>query len=209
MTSLPFVLVVASKFTVEGVQVSSQADTTTAFGTGLFRNFTVSGPMGTFSFWLKLAIEENSPYSRAWRLSIQNSSREPVVVDVDLSLGSSFAWDRGPIRLVDYGPGGAKVTARNTYRNGSETLGKAIQAGIGSIRDIVRFELEPMQSGEAVAKIVPRESGDLDGDGKVGAVDQGILLGAWGSAGGVPDVNTDGLVSHEDLAVLLSQWSPT
>ena len=207
VNALPFVLTVASRFTVDGVQVTSQADTTTAVGSGLLRNFTVSGPMGTFSFWVKLVIDENSPYARAWRLIVQNTSNRPVTVDIDLSLAKSFEWNSGPVRLVDYGPTGTKVTARNTCRNGSAKNDKAIQAGAGSIRDIVRFTLEPLQSGEAVARIVPRPASDLDGDGDVDAADQGILLGAWAEESHVGDVNLDGLVDHRDLATLLAEWS--
>lgn len=50
--------------------------------------------------------------------------------------------------------------------------------------------------------------GDLDGDGLVGPVDLGMLLGAWGSCGEcLADLNDDGVVSAADLAVLLGAWS--
>ncbi|MDZ4755376.1 MAG: hypothetical protein SGJ11_12895 [Phycisphaerae bacterium] len=49
--------------------------------------------------------------------------------------------------------------------------------------------------------------GDLDGDGVVGANDLGVLLGAWGSAGGPADLDNDGTVGSSDLAILLGAWS--
>ncbi|MBL9149989.1 MAG: hypothetical protein JNM94_14970 [Phycisphaerae bacterium] len=49
---------------------------------------------------------------------------------------------------------------------------------------------------------------DLDGDGLVGPVDLGILLGAWGPCDRCnADVDGDGLVGPADLGVLLGAWS--
>ncbi len=47
---------------------------------------------------------------------------------------------------------------------------------------------------------------DLDLDGDVGAQDLAILLGAWGQTG--PNVDTNGPVNAQDLALLLGQWGP-
>ena len=50
---------------------------------------------------------------------------------------------------------------------------------------------------------------DLDDDGEVGAEDLAILLGAWGPNPGNPaDLNNDGTVGAEDLAILLGAWGP-
>lgn len=49
-------------------------------------------------------------------------------------------------------------------------------------------------------------TGDLDGDGSVGAADLSILLNQWGSTGGPADLNADGIVNAADLAVLLANW---
>ncbi len=49
--------------------------------------------------------------------------------------------------------------------------------------------------------------GDLNGDGTVDAADLGILLGAWGSAGGAADLNDDGIVDAADLGILLGSWT--
>jgi hypothetical protein len=49
--------------------------------------------------------------------------------------------------------------------------------------------------------------GDMDGDGLVGAVDLGILLGAWGFSPAM-DLTFDGKVGAPDLAILLGAWGP-
>ena len=48
---------------------------------------------------------------------------------------------------------------------------------------------------------------DLNGDGRVDAQDLAILLGAWGLSGGPADMNRDGLVNAADLAILLGRWN--
>jgi hypothetical protein len=50
--------------------------------------------------------------------------------------------------------------------------------------------------------------GDLNGDGTVGGVDLGILLGDWGPCAGCrSDLNADGSVGADDLAILFSSWT--
>lgn len=50
--------------------------------------------------------------------------------------------------------------------------------------------------------------GDLNGDGAVGSEDLAILLGAWGPcAGCAADLDGDGAVGASDLAILLGLWS--
>ena len=48
---------------------------------------------------------------------------------------------------------------------------------------------------------------DLNGDGRVDAGDQGILMGAWGTSDAIADLNGDGIVDAQDLGILLSNWS--
>lgn len=48
---------------------------------------------------------------------------------------------------------------------------------------------------------------DINADGWVDGVDQGILLGDWGSSNSRSDLNFDGVVNGEDLGILFSQWS--
>lgn len=47
-------------------------------------------------------------------------------------------------------------------------------------------------------------SGDLNGDGTVGPQDLAVLLGAWGTAGA--DLDGDGVTGPEDLTILLGAW---
>jgi hypothetical protein len=50
----------------------------------------------------------------------------------------------------------------------------------------------------------PTNPADLDDSGMVDGADLGILLGAWGSAGG--DINGDGITDGTDLGLLLAAW---
>ena len=49
---------------------------------------------------------------------------------------------------------------------------------------------------------------DLDGNGSVGSGDLGVLLAAWGAAGGSADLDGSGTVGSGDLGVLLAAWGP-
>jgi hypothetical protein len=62
---------------------------------------------------------------------------------------------------------------------------------------------------DGAATVCDRES-DIGGNGQVDAADLGILLGAWGAAGGdgAGDLDHDGFVNAADLSILLSNWGP-
>lgn len=49
--------------------------------------------------------------------------------------------------------------------------------------------------------------GDLDGSGSVNGADLGLMLAAWGAAGGPADLDGSGSVDGADLGILLSAWS--
>jgi hypothetical protein len=51
-------------------------------------------------------------------------------------------------------------------------------------------------------------SGDLDGDGLIGASDLALLLGAWSSPGPFADLDADSVVGSSDLGLLLGAWGP-
>jgi hypothetical protein len=51
------------------------------------------------------------------------------------------------------------------------------------------------------------EPADLNRDGTVNSQDLAILLNAWGTSGSPADLDGDGVVSAPDLAILLSRWS--
>lgn len=48
---------------------------------------------------------------------------------------------------------------------------------------------------------------DMNGDGSVNSQDLALLLSAWGGTGGPADMNRDGIVNSADLAIMLSRWS--
>ena len=59
-------------------------------------------------------------------------------------------------------------------------------------------------------RVIARSAGnpsDLNSDGLVNAQDLALLLAAWGSPGGIADINGDGAVGPADLAELLAAWS--
>lgn len=49
--------------------------------------------------------------------------------------------------------------------------------------------------------------GDLNGDSRVDGADIGVLLAAWGQAGGPADLDADGIVNGTDLTVVLANWT--
>lgn len=49
--------------------------------------------------------------------------------------------------------------------------------------------------------------GDLNGDSRVDGADIGVLLSAWGQAGGPADLDGDGIVGGAGLTVVLANWS--
>ena len=64
----------------------------------------------------------------------------------------------------------------------------------------------PATSAVTAANVpsAPAVTGDLDGDGSVGAGDLAALLNAWGTAAG--DLDGDGTTNGADLTILLSNW---
>jgi probable HAF family extracellular repeat protein len=56
--------------------------------------------------------------------------------------------------------------------------------------------------------LIPRASGDVDGDGAIGLSDLLIVLAAWGPCDGCPaDLDGDGRVGFNDLLIVLNDWS--
>lgn len=50
---------------------------------------------------------------------------------------------------------------------------------------------------------------DINADNVVNAIDQGILMGDWGTNNPRSDLNFDGTVNGTDLGILFGQWSET
>jgi len=80
---------------------------------------------------------------------------------------------------------------------------------------IVRDYLFTLDPGEKVIESISWSASlrlegmvaDINADGWVDGIDQGILLGDWGSSSSRSDLNLDGVVNGEDLGILFSQWS--
>ncbi len=53
----------------------------------------------------------------------------------------------------------------------------------------------------------PANPADINGDGAVNAQDLALLLNAWGTANAAADVNHDGIVNAIDLAAVLGSWT--
>ena len=95
------------------------------------------------------------------------------------------------------------------FEGGSELCWDAGKTRI--IRDYI-FTLNP---GEKVSEAISWTANlrfedmvaDINADGWVDSLDQGILLGDWGSSNTRSDLNFDGVVDGEDLGILFSQWS--
>jgi hypothetical protein len=53
----------------------------------------------------------------------------------------------------------------------------------------------------------PANPADINGDGAVNAQDLALLLNAWGTANAAADVDHDGIVNAIDLAAVLGSWT--
>ncbi len=83
-------------------------------------------------------------------------------------------------------------------------------AGLSRARFVrVRVPMGSGQSAEvdAFAAVSPVGiAGDLDGSGSVDGADLGMLLSAFGTAGGTADLDGNGSVDGGDLGVMLAAW---
>ena len=87
--------------------------------------------------------------------------------------------------------------------------GSWLVTGVGSITNRREMLASGRRTGEAVNQLLrlrPQRVEDLNDDGVVDAQDIAVLLGAWGEFGGVADIDGDGVVAAPDLARLLSAW---
>lgn len=71
------------------------------------------------------------------------------------------------------------------------------------------FNPEGCEQGFLVRIELPdtNDIADMNGDGFVNSQDLAILLSAWGSSSMPADMNRDGTVNSADLAIMLSRWS--
>ncbi|MFN9077257.1 MAG: dockerin type I domain-containing protein, partial [bacterium] len=63
---------------------------------------------------------------------------------------------------------------------------------------------------DGIADCIAFRFGDLNLDGVIGAQDLAILLANWGDQGPLlGDVNRDGTINALDLSILLGRWGQT
>lgn len=81
--------------------------------------------------------------------------------------------------------------------------------GVGSISNGRAMLASGRPVGETVNQLLrlrPYRPEDLNDDGSVDAQDIAVLLDAWGTFGGIADIDGDGIVAAPDLTALLSAW---
>lgn len=82
--------------------------------------------------------------------------------------------------------------------------------GLGTITNRREMVASGRLNGEPTSRLLrlrPYLAEDLNDDGSVGAQDLAILLDAWGTFGGPPDLDGDGVVGATDIARLLAAWT--
>jgi hypothetical protein len=116
-----------------------------------------------------------------------------IAVFSDCSLGTTIACNDDASGCALTSSVTFPAVCGTTYK---VSVGAYSQTGVGTGTVTVT------QSGTCPAPCF----GELTGDNTVDAADLGVLLGAWGNAGGPADLNNNGTVGPEDLALLLGAW---
>jgi hypothetical protein len=146
--------------------------------------------------WLRLAIDRGSA------VAVPPDGFGTTVTAFDSDQPSSWA----ALRRVDGG---------TNFQSQSEL---AVHIGVGP-RQVVDLRVDwPDGTSSMIRRletnqnltIHARQRGDIDEDGRVDAIDLGLLLSAWGPSDPADehDLNCDGGVDSLDLLLLLQQWSP-
>lgn len=109
---------------------------------------------------------------------------------------------------------GLEIGASVTSPSGTDSLnrwGDYFDATVDPSDDRTFWVVGELQTGDGwITEIASFSLGlpaDLNGDGAVDGADFGILLAAWGDAGGPADLNHDGTVNGADIGLLLGEWS--
>ena len=85
------------------------------------------------------------------------------------------------------------------------------------IRRLITYYTQELDPGESVNQTIywqittrlEAQLADVNADGIVDGVDQGLLMAAFGTDNPLYDLDQSGLVDSNDLGILLSQWSET
>jgi hypothetical protein len=110
-------------------------------------------------------------------------------------------WVSGGRFLSKYGGGEA------LYINAGENVTLRTEGGGSFI--FFGYDLCPDTDSNGICDAydtAARAFGDFDSSGSIDGVDLATLLAAWGTAGGVCDINRDGVVDANDLTFLLARW---
>ena len=150
-------------------------------------------------------------------VNLESWNAEWVTLAIDpASIPAGFSADVTP-DLIDVAPG---VGLGGTIDVDAEAAGGAISvvtnAPAGTQLSLVvgvhTLAFHPC-CFKKIQLTVPTDGGaggnpsDLNGDGVVNAQDLAVLLAAWGSNAPGADVNDDGIVDGKDLAILLGSWN--
>jgi len=165
---------------------------------------------------------EGEPTETLQTISIAETDTRSLIVDYltpqDTSVAGQFSMV-GQIEAANLSSVARRIKYRQSIRI-DEGMMPIFQEGSSLCwdpekRTIIADYQMPVGPGENVTQEITwtvnlRLEGllsDINGDGWVDAIDQGILLGDWGSSNPRSDLNFDGVVNGEDLGILFSQWS--
>jgi hypothetical protein len=153
--------------------------------------FDGTGAGAQVSYWRWYSNNQGAaPNADSMPISISNDGGTTWVQLEDVTENAN-AWVQKTFRIADF----VTPTATMRLRFDARDLGSGsiVEAAIDDFR-VFRYDCTPARPA------------DLNGDGVVDGNDLGILLGAWGTAGGPADLNGDGVVDGNDLGRLLADW---
>lgn len=115
--------------------------------------------------------------------------------------GDAIVWRTQPY-AVNPNANALRWSTLYNFRFNAAAAPMEVEAVLGLFRPGDLAAVEVTVLGPAAPEIL----GDLNGDGVVNGIDLGILLAAWGAAGGAADLDGNGVVDAADLAILLAAW---
>lgn len=116
----------------------------------------------------------------------------------DVTLPGGVCVIGGPLACDDDGCGGERRGAAVSFPASS---GECFRVRVGG------FDGEQGQ-GSLVLECFLSCPGDLDTSGSVSSPDVRLFLDAWGGSDPLADLNDDGVIDADDLAILLGNWGP-
>ncbi|MDA1007462.1 MAG: choice-of-anchor B family protein [Planctomycetota bacterium] len=133
-----------------------------------------------------------------------NPNEDPFVVDMSNNGGTT--WTNVLTTLVSTGAWTEHRIQVENYLPPTATMKlrfRATDAGAGG--SIVEAAIDDI-SVFGYDCDAPTNPGDVNADGLVDGQDLALMLGAWGTANAAADISGDGLVDGQDLAILVANW---